>query len=103
MTRPSPNSRQYGYFTWLGYEWEQNPKTAVSEVSQSEAYAGDDIFMFLGRGGQRVFVSRLYDLVVVRLGPANGMNPLKGGWDNAYLVNTVIRGIKTEQCLLGFC
>lgn len=103
MLVPSPQSERYGYFTWLGYNRESEPETAGTEVSQSESYASDDLFMFLGRGGQRVYISPRYDLVVVRLGPANGMQPLKDGWDNAYLINTVIRGIKTQQCLLGFC
>jgi hypothetical protein len=33
------------------------------------------------------------ELVIVRLGPAMGLRPLKPGWDNAYLVNTIIRGM----------
>jgi hypothetical protein len=39
-------------------------------------------------------VSRALDLVVVRLGPFNGYQPLKPGWDNAFIVNTVIHGIR---------
>ena len=50
--------------------------------------------MLLGRGGQRVYVSRALDLVIVRLGPHNGMEPLKAGWDNARLPNIIVRGLK---------
>jgi hypothetical protein len=32
--------------------------------------------------------------VIVRLGPHNGMNPLKAGWDNSRLPNIVTRGLK---------
>ena len=50
--------------------------------------------MLLGRGGQRVYVSRDLDLVIVRLGPHNGMQPLKAGWDNSRLPNIIIRGLR---------
>jgi hypothetical protein len=40
-----------------------------------------------------VYVSRALDLVVVRMGPFNGYEPLPRGWDNARLFNTIARGI----------
>ncbi len=103
MLTPSPQSDRYGYFTWLGYTWQPGSEESDAPHAQTEPFVSDDIIMFSGRGGQRVFISRLYDLVVVRLGPAGGAQPLKAGWDNSYLVNTLIRGIKADQCLLGFC
>ena len=51
-----------------------------------------DVFMLLGHGGQRVYVSRTLDLVVVRMGPFNGYEPLKAGWDNARLFNRLRGG-----------
>ena len=83
MLTPSPQSERYGYFTWLGYNWAPQPEETSMEIGQSEPFITDDLFMFLGRGGQRVYVSREHDLVVVRLGPHSGMTPLKEGWANA--------------------
>jgi CubicO group peptidase (beta-lactamase class C family) len=104
MLTPSPLSDRYGYFTWLGNDWETyRDHFSETEHTQSEPFMVDDIFMFLGRGGQRVFVSRQHDLIIVRLGPHTTMNPLKKGWDNAFLINTIIRAIERDSCLTGFC
>jgi hypothetical protein len=96
MTTPSPQYAGYGYLTWLGAgigDLREGPDDR--ERPQSEPFLAPDFFMLLGRGGQRVYVSRALDLVIVRLGPHNGMEPLKAGWDNARLPNIIIRGIKT--------
>ncbi len=96
MTTPSKQYAGYGYFTWLGAgigDLRKGPDDR--ERPQSEPFLAPDLFMLLGRGGQRVYVSRELDLVIVRLGPHNGMEPLKAGWDNARLPNIIIRGIKT--------
>jgi len=94
MTTPSPAYAGYGYFTWLGAgigDLRKGPDDR--ERPQSEPFLAPDLFMLLGRGGQRVYVSRELDLVIVRLGPHNGMEPLKAGWDNARLPNIIIRGL----------
>jgi len=94
MTTPSPEYAGYGYFTWLGAGIGDLPDGPDDrERSQSEPFLAPDLFMLLGRGGQRVYVSRALDLIVVRLGPHNGMEPLKAGWDNARLPNIIIRGM----------
>jgi len=87
---------RYGYFTWLGREPDAEAGIGAMEISQSEPYAADDVFMFLGYGGQRMYASRDKDLVVVRLGPHSGYMPLKPGWDNAFLFNRLARGILPE-------
>ena len=97
MIAPNELNPRYGYFTWLGREPEAEAGIGATEVSQSEPYAADDVFMFLGYGGQRVYASRDKDLVVVRLGPHSGYMPLKPDWDNAYLFNTLVRGILPEM------
>ncbi|MEZ5564691.1 MAG: hypothetical protein R3F24_03885 [Gammaproteobacteria bacterium] len=95
MTTPSPEFAGYGYFTWLGTGMTGYSKgPSDRERPQSEPFLVPDLYMLLGRGGQRVYVSPALDLIVVRLGPHNGNTPLKAGWDNARLPNTIIRGIK---------
>jgi CubicO group peptidase (beta-lactamase class C family) len=98
MLEPAPTFAGYGYFTWLGAGMVGKAlREDDRERPQSEPFLAEDLFMLLGRGGQRVYVSRALDLVIVRLGPHNGMAPLKAGWDNARLPNLIIRGLeKTE-------
>jgi CubicO group peptidase (beta-lactamase class C family) len=84
----------YGYLTWLGNTYESsrayNSKSSAT-VHHSEAFAANDIVYFDGFGGQRVYVSRSIGLVVVRTG-AQRMD-----WDDAALVNLVIRGLAGED------
>ena len=87
-----------GWQTWLAYNAEINPRaekpSAAGAYYRSEPFLADDVYYFSGRGAQRVYVIPSRELVIVRLGPALGPRPLKPGWDNAYLVNTLIRGIE---------
>jgi CubicO group peptidase (beta-lactamase class C family) len=95
MITPSPAFTGYGYFTWLGAGMgDKRLRADDRERPQTEPFLAPDIFMLLGRGGQRVYVSRALDLVIVRLGPHNGMEPLKAGWDNSRLPNIIVRGLK---------
>ena len=98
MVSASPVSEWYGWQTWLGYEQEVNPRgelaSAGGAYARSEPFLADDVYYFSGRGAQRVYVVPSRQLVIVRLGPALGPRPLKPGWDNAYLVNTIIRGME---------
>jgi len=93
MTRPSATNPGYGLFTWLAPGLDPASLPDSPEIHQSEPFAAPDVVMLLGHGGQRVYVSRALDLVVVRLGPFNGYQPLKPGWDNARLFNLVARGL----------
>lgn len=93
MITPSPNYAGYGYFTWLGPGMTDRAQKPGDAGWQSEPFAVDDLFILQGYGGQRVYVSRSADLVIVRLGPFAGMRPLKEGWDNAKLPNLLIRGL----------
>lgn len=109
MVTPSPVSKWYGLQTWLGYEVETNPRAenpaAGGAYSRTEPFLAPDVYFFSGRGAQRVYVVPSRQLVIVRLGPALGPQPLRPGWDNAYLVNSVIRGMdelskqKREQAI----
>ena len=97
MVAASPVSAWYGLQTWLGYEPETNPRaanvSAAGAYERSEPFLAPDVYYFSGRGAQRVYVVPSRQLVIVRLGPALGPRPLKPGWDNGYLVNTIIRGL----------
>jgi CubicO group peptidase (beta-lactamase class C family) len=97
MVTKSPVSKWYGLQTWLAYEEEVNPRAEVAAAggaySRSEPFLARDVYYFSGRGAQRVYVVPSRELVIVRLGPALGPQPLRPGWDNAYIVNGVIRGI----------
>src|SRR5690606_21040828 len=73
MTTPSPAIPGYGYFTGLGPGiGDGSALPDGEELRREKPFLADDIFMLVGRGGQRVYVSREHDLVVVRLGPHNG-------------------------------
>jgi len=98
MIRPSPVSKWYGLQTWLAYEVEVNPysknPSTMGAYSRKDPFLARDVYYFSGRGAQRVYVVPSRELVIVRLGPALGRKPLKVGWDNAFLVNSVISGLK---------
>jgi CubicO group peptidase (beta-lactamase class C family) len=94
MLGPSPAYAGYGYFTWLAPGLGDQAEDVSGSFRQSEPFAADDVFMLAGYGGQRVYVSRRLDLVVVRLGPFAGMQPLGSDWDNAQLFNIVARGLR---------
>lgn len=98
MTQRSPVSKWYGLQTWLGYEQAVNPRSqipsAMGAYDRREPFLARDVYYFSGRGAQRVYIVPSRELVIVRLGPALGRAPLKPGWDNAFLVNSVISGMQ---------
>jgi len=98
MKRPSPVSKWYGLLTWLGYEETVNPRSRMPSTmgayDRREPFLARDVYYFSGRGAQRVYIVPSRELVIVRLGPALGRAPLKPGWDNAFLVNSVISGMQ---------
>jgi CubicO group peptidase (beta-lactamase class C family) len=95
MIEPSPRYSGYGYLTWLGQGlMDEGPGKIGIERQQEEPFLAPEMFYLSGYGGQRVYVDRENELVVVRLGPFSGMQPLKPDWDNAVLLNTIIRGIR---------
>jgi CubicO group peptidase (beta-lactamase class C family) len=90
IATPSPRNPNYGLLTWLGTEHQEeryyNRKTST-HASHSEPFAAPDVVYFDGFGGQRVYIVRSLGLVIVRTGA------LATNWDDAYLPNTIIRGI----------
>lgn len=94
MTSPSPANPNYGYQTWLGTTFDAqryyNDAKQGFAVLASEAYLVDDMIYFDGFGGQRVYISRSLDLVIVRSGE------IKFDWDDAKLPNLVIAALQAE-------
>jgi len=94
MTSPSPANENYGYQTWLGTTHEAqrfyNDAKVGFGVIASEPFLVDDMIYFDGFGGQRVYISRSLDLVIVRTGE------VRLDWDDAKLPNLVISAITGE-------
>ena len=94
MVTPSELNPWYGYQIWLGYQ-PGNPRTSpAGGYQQTEPFLADDTYYASGYGAQRVYVVPSEELVIVRMGPADVRSPLKPGWDNSFLVNTALRGLK---------
>jgi CubicO group peptidase (beta-lactamase class C family) len=96
MITRSPTARHYGYQTWLGYDDPPVPAMGAgsSGAIASEPFLAPDVFWTAGRGQQHVFVVPSRELVIVRLGPALGRQPIKPGFDLTFFVNTAIRGLE---------
>ncbi len=93
MVTRSPNAYWYGYQLWLGYDDPAFPAGLGStQPIASEPYDADT-FLTWGRGQQHVWVTPSHNLVVVRLGPALGRQPIKPGFDVPHIPNLVMRGI----------
>lgn len=94
MTSPSSTNENYGYQTWLGNKFEaqrfyNDAKTGFG-VAASAPFLVDDLIYFDGFGGQRVYISRSLDLVIVRTGE------VRLDWDDAKLPNLVISAIQNR-------
>ena len=91
MTAPSRANENYGWQIWRGEIFEPlryyNDKQAGFGVKSSEPFAVDDILYFDGFGGQRVYISRSKDLVIVRTGN------VRMDWDESLLPNLVISNL----------
>ncbi len=91
IVTPSTQNPNYGFLTWLGTNYAEergyNQKTSTS-VYQSEPFAAEDVIYFDGFGGSRVYVVPSQGLVIVRTGD------IALDWDDAYLPNTIIRGLR---------
>lgn len=87
MTAASERNPGYGWQLWrgidrVGQRYYNEAREGLS-VAQSEPFSIEDWLFLDGWGGQRVYISRRHDLVVVRLGDA------RTDWDDAELPNRV--------------
>lgn len=91
MTTPAKTNPNYGLQIWLASpylakRYYTSDKSGVA-VNASTPSLDPDMIYLDGFGGQRVFISRKYDLVIVRTGEA------RGDWDEFELSNAVIAAI----------
>ncbi len=75
-----------------------NPQREPPErrVLHSEPYLARDVFLFDGNSNQVVYIIPSAQLVILRVGDA----PPRGAgfeWDNSYLPNTILRGLRRES------
>ena len=70
-----------------------NPDLDVGRNLHGEPYLAGDLFLFDGNANQVIYIVPSVRLIVARLG---NRPPAETEWDNAYLVNTVLRGLKEE-------
>ncbi|MEO0997367.1 MAG: serine hydrolase [Pseudomonadota bacterium] len=87
-TAPSAANPNYGWQLWRGAVYEPqryyNEFKSTASFAASAPYRAGDFLFFDGFGGQRVYISRSEDLVLVRLGA------LQFDWDDAVLPNLVV-------------
>jgi CubicO group peptidase (beta-lactamase class C family) len=99
--KPSPAHPNWGLHMWIG-DPHATRKRWFAERSQpigvlhSEPYAARDLFLFDGSGHQVLYIVPSLKLMVLRFGPApKAKIGTKGEWDNSFLPNTIIRGLKS--------
>jgi CubicO group peptidase (beta-lactamase class C family) len=91
MATASDRNPNFGIGLWLGSPYNANRSYFQGQpgvIAQPEPFLVDDVLMMEGGGNRVIWVSPSKDLAVIRLG-----TQVKG-WDNSYLMNTVIRGLK---------
>lgn len=95
MTSPSINNPNYGWQVWLGNVFEDkryyNDLKIGIAIPASEPFDVEDMVYFDGFGGQRVYISKSEDLVIVRTGDT------RLDWDDTLLPNMVIERLKGYQ------
>jgi len=88
VTNPSNNNPNYGWQIWLGNVFESqryyNDLNLGIAIPASEPFKVDDMIYFDGFGGQRVYISKSEDLVIVRTGDS------RLDWDDSHLPNMII-------------
>lgn len=91
MTKPAHSNPNFGLFMWLGSPFNSErhyTSASPASVKSITPFAAQDVIFMDGAGGQRVYVSRDLDLVVVRLGA------YRADWDDTRLFNAVANAIK---------
>ena len=78
-----------------------NPDRSMPKTLHSEPYLADDLYLFDGNANQVVYIIPSQRLVILRTGNLRtGNASLRGKsaeWDNAFLPNTILRGIVRDR------
>jgi hypothetical protein len=91
MCARSPTNPNYGFQLWRSspYTPERGYGSGTAApVPSREPIMAQDMMMFDGAIGERVYISRLQDLVIVRIG-----NPIPD-WDDSVLPNIILRALR---------
>lgn len=100
MRQATPQNPYYGLGVYVAGPYTErrgfaNPERepAARRVLHSEPYEANDLFLFDGNANQLVYVIPSADMVVLRVGDPP---PRAAGaeWDNSFLPNTLLRGIR---------
>jgi CubicO group peptidase (beta-lactamase class C family) len=100
MRRATPQNPYYGMGVYVAGRYtprrgwlnpEREPE--ARRVLHSEPYLASDLFLFDGNSNQVVYVVPSQRLVILRVGNNPPRGP-EGEWDNAFLPNTILRGLR---------
>ncbi len=95
MITPSVLVQHYGYQIWLGDGYVQPGPAAPAGSDRAvapEGYLTDDMIVFLGFGGQRVWISPRHELVIVR-----GAARWPVSWVETRIPNLIIKGLADRE------
>lgn len=94
LITPSARNPNYGLHTWLGQTYQAkrfyNDQNIGPAFASMKPFMVDDMVYFDGIGGQRVYISRDEDLVIVRVGD------MRFDWDDTHLPNLVIQTLRNK-------
>jgi len=98
MTTATPQNPHAGLGVYVAGDYIErrgaaNPDRNVGETLHGEPYLAHDLFLFDGNSNQVIYIVPSARLIVARLG---NWPPRETEWDNAYLINTVLRGLDEE-------
>ena len=91
----SAQNKWSGMAAYLGQPYTErrgaaNPDINVGKTYHSEPYLAQDLYLFDGNAHQVIYIVPSEELVVMRVG---NPPPRDTPWDNAFIPNTLIRGI----------
>jgi CubicO group peptidase (beta-lactamase class C family) len=106
MKTPTAQNPYHGLGLYVAGRYNQrrgfaNPDRPARKVWHSAPYLAGDLYLFDGNANQVVYVIPSQNLVILRTGilqTGNNPRPAAGAeWDNAYLPNTILRGIVKDK------
>ena len=91
MSAPSPVNPNYGFQIWRASPNNANraysSSAPVFTAKATEPFIAADMLYFDGAGARRVYISKKYGLVIVRLGDTDL------SWDDSWLPNAVVSAL----------